>query len=110
MALWGLVAESVAAAIVDATNATGTSADSAMNLIQRVCDLVPSPLRRLPRVLSIARDRGTDLVRKRVTCCLSHTLAGQESCATCSLVDDETTRTRVLALRTPGLARGLSLG
>ena len=69
--------------------------DDALELLGQLLD---APGRPLPAtaVLQAGPDGHPRLVRRRVTCCLNYTVAGQP-CATCPLLPASETRRRLLA-------------
>jgi hypothetical protein len=91
-ALWGLVANGCANALVEAACAAGHPPERVRALLEAFFALAGSPLAgRLPgppRLLEVAVDGGTRLLRKRVTCCLFRALPGREPCATCPVFPD----------------------
>jgi Ferric iron reductase FhuF-like transporter len=92
-ALWGLVANACANALVEAAAAAGHPPAAVRALVGALFGLPGSPLAERvpepPRLLEVAVDGGTRLLRKRVTCCLFCALPGCEPCATCPVLSDE---------------------
>jgi hypothetical protein len=91
-ALWGLVANGCANALVEAACAAGHRPERVRALLEAFFALPGSPpagrLPGPPRLLEVAVDGGTRLLRKRVTCCLFRALPGREPCATCPVFPD----------------------
>jgi hypothetical protein len=94
-ALWGLVANGCAAALLAEAEAAGLPADRARRLLAQLLDAPGRPLP-APPVLQAGPDGHPRLVRRRVTCCLNYTVAAQP-CATCPLLPPAETRRRLLA-------------
>jgi FhuF 2Fe-2S C-terminal domain len=94
-ALWGLVANGGAAAVLAEAQAAGLPADATGRLLGQLLDAPGRPLP-APAVLQAGPDDQPRLVRRRVTCCLNYTVAGQP-CATCPLLPPAETRRRLLA-------------
>ena len=93
-ALWGLVANGSAAALLAEAQAAGLPAGhrpAARPAARRPRRPLPAPA-----VLQAGPDGHPRLVRRRVTCCLNYTVAGQP-CATCPLLPPAETRRRLLA-------------
>ena len=93
-ALWGLVANGCAAAVLAEAQAAGLPAEATGRLLGQLLDAPGRPLP-APAVLQTDPDGQPLLVRRRVTCCLNYTVAGQP-CATCPLLPPAETR-RLLA-------------
>jgi hypothetical protein len=89
-ALWGLVANGCAAALLEEAHAAGLPDDRTRQLLGRVLGPPGRPLP-APALLRV----GSRLVRRRVTCCLNYAVAGQP-CATCPLLAPAETRRRLL--------------
>ncbi len=87
-ALWGLVANGCGAAIAQTAERTGRSPQQARELAEAFFGLPGSPLPGPPRLLEVPLARGTRLVRKRLSCCLSYALAGCDYCVTCPVFSD----------------------
>jgi Ferric iron reductase FhuF-like transporter len=91
-ALWGLVANGCANALVEAACAAGHRPERVRALLEAFFALPGSPpagrLPGPPRLLEVAVGGGTRLLRKRVTCCLFRALPGREPCATCPVFPD----------------------
>jgi FhuF 2Fe-2S C-terminal domain len=96
-ALWGLVANSCAAAVLAEAQAAGLPAEATGRLLGQLLDAPGRPLP-APAVLQVGPDAQPRLVRRRVTCCLNYTVAGSP-CATCPLLPPAETRRRLLAPR-----------
>jgi hypothetical protein len=94
-ALWGLVANGCAAAVLAEAQAPGLPAGATGRLLGQLLDVPGRPLP-APAVLQTGPDGQPRLVRRRVTCCLNYTVAGQP-CATCPLLPPAETRRRLLA-------------
>ena len=94
-ALWGLVANGTAAALLAEAQAAGLSAAATGRLLGQLLDTPGRPLP-APAVLQAGPDGHPRLVRRRITCCLNYTVAGQP-CATCPLLPPSETRRRLLA-------------
>ena len=94
-ALWGLVANGCAAAVLAEAQAAGLPAGATGRLLGQLLDAPGRPLP-APAVLQAGPDGQPRLVRRRVTCCLNYTVAGQP-CATCPLLPPAETRRRLLA-------------
>ncbi len=94
-ALWGLVANGCAAAVLAEAQAAGLPAGATGRLLGQLLDAPGRPLP-APAVLQTGPDGQPRLVRRRVTCCLNYTVAGQP-CATCPLLPPAETRRRLLA-------------
>ena len=95
-ALWGLVANGCAAAVLAEAQAAGLPAGETGRLLGQLLDAPGRPLP-APAVLQTGPDGQPRLVRRRVTCCLNYTVAGQP-CATCPLLPPAETRRRLLTL------------
>ena len=93
-ALWGLVANGCAAAVLAEAQAAGLPAGATGRLLGQLLDAPGRPLP-APAVLQTGPDGQPRLVRRRVTCCLNFTVAGQP-CATCPLLPPAETRRRLL--------------
>ena len=91
-ALWGLVANGCAAAVLAEAQAAGLPAGETGRLLDAPGRPLPAPA-----VLQTGPDGQPRLVRRRVTCCLNYTVAGQP-CATCPLLPPAETRRRLLTL------------
>jgi hypothetical protein len=83
-ALWGLVANGCAAALLEEAHAAGLPAARARRLVGGVLGPPGRPLP-VPALLTVGPGDRPRLVRRRVTCCLSYTTLGQP-CATCPLL------------------------
>jgi hypothetical protein len=94
-ALWGLVANGCAAALVEEARLAGLPAGPTAGLLDQ---LLGSPGRPLPApaLLRVGAGDAARLVRRRVTCCLNYTVAAQP-CATCPLLPAAETRRRLAA-------------
>jgi ferric iron reductase protein FhuF len=75
--------------------AAGLPAGVTGRLLGQLLDAPGRPLP-APAVLQAGPDGQPRLVRRRVTCCLNYTVAGQP-CATCPLLPPAETRRRLLA-------------
>lgn len=95
-ALWGLVANGCAAALLEEARLAGLPEERAGGLLDQ---LLESPGRPLPAppLLRVAAGDAARLVRRRVTCCLNYTVAAQP-CATCPLLPPAETRRRLAAV------------
>jgi hypothetical protein len=92
-ALWGLVVNGCAAALLEEAQAAGLPADRARRLLGQVLGASGRPLP-VPALLSVGSGDAAQLVRRRVTCCLFYTVAAQP-CATCPLLPPAETRRRL---------------
>lgn len=96
LALWGLVANGCAAALLEQARAAGLPPPGAGRPAARPAPRRPGPApARAGPAPGRPRGRGC-LVRRRVTCCLNYTVAGQP-CATCPLLPPAETRRRLAA-------------
>ena len=84
-----------AAGLLAEAQAAGLSAAATGRLLGQLLDAPGRPLP-APAVLQAGPDGHPRLVRRRVTCCLNYTVAGQP-CATCPLLPPSETRRRLLA-------------
>jgi hypothetical protein len=98
-ALWGLVANGCAAALLEQARAAGLPPARVAPLLDQ---LLTTPGRSLPTpaLLPVGPVDDPRLVRRRVTCCLNYTVAGQP-CATCPLLPPAETRRRLAAGAAP---------
>jgi len=98
-ALWGLVANGCAAALLEQARAAGLPPARVAPLLDQ---LLTTPGRSLPTpaLLQVGPADDPRLVRRRVTCCLNYTVAGQP-CATCPLLPPAETRRRLAAGAAP---------
>ena len=94
-ALWGLVANGCAAALVEQARAAGLPPGRVAPLLDQLLAIPGRPLP-APALLQVGPADGGCLVRRRVTCCLNYTVAGQP-CATCPLLPPAETRRRLAA-------------
>ena len=94
-ALWGLVANGCAAALVEQARAAGLPPGRVAPLLDQLLAIPGRPLP-APALLQVGPPDGGCLVRRRVTCCLNYTVAGQP-CATCPLLPPAETRRRLAA-------------
>jgi hypothetical protein len=92
-ALWGLVANGCAAALLEEAHAAGLPADRARRLLGRLLGASGRPLP-APPLLAVGPGDAARLVRRRVTCCLFYTVS-PEPCATCPLLAPSETRRRL---------------
>jgi FhuF 2Fe-2S C-terminal domain len=83
-ALWGLVANGGAAAVLEEARAAGLPPGRATGLLDLLLAAPGRPLP-APAVVRAGPGEGTLLFRRRVTCCLWYTVAA-EPCATCPLL------------------------
>ena len=98
-ALWGLVANGCAAALLEQARAAGLPPARVAPLLDQ---LLTTPGRSLPTpaLLQVGPADDPRLVRRRATCCLNYTVAGQP-CATCPLLPPAETRRRLAAGAAP---------
>jgi hypothetical protein len=94
-ALWGLVANGCAAALVEEGRLAGLPGGWVEGLLGRLLGAGGRPLP-APELLRVGPDGGGRLVRRRVTCCLNYTVAGGP-CATCPLLPPAETARRLAA-------------
>jgi ferric iron reductase protein FhuF len=94
-ALWGLVANGCAAALLEQARAAGLPPGRVAPLLDQLLGAPGRPLP-APALLQVGPADGPCLVRRRVTCCLNYTVAGQP-CATCPLLPPAETRRRLAA-------------
>jgi hypothetical protein len=102
-ALWGLVANGCANALVEAAMSAGHPPEMVHALVGVLFGLPGSPLPGPPRLLEVPTGGGgTKLLRKRVSCCLFWTRPGCDPCATCPILSDEQAAARAAArIRAP---------
>jgi hypothetical protein len=100
-ALWGLVANGCANALVEAAVAADHQPQRVQALVGAFFGLPGSPLTGRvggpPRLLEIPAGGGTKLLRKRVSCCLFSAQPGCDPCATCPVFSDKQAVTRAAA-------------
>jgi FhuF 2Fe-2S C-terminal domain len=92
-ALWGLVSNGCAAALLEEAHAAGLPADRAHRLLGRLLGPPGRPLP-VPALLAVGPGQAARLVRRRVTCCLHYTVSAGP-CATCPLLPPSETRRRL---------------
>jgi FhuF 2Fe-2S C-terminal domain len=94
-ALWGLVANGCPAALLEQAQAAGLPPGRVGPLLDLLVGVPGRPLP-APALLQVGPADGPGMVRRRVTCCLNYTVAGQP-CATCPLLPPAETRRRLAA-------------
>src|SRR6266511_2768480 len=104
-ALWGLVANGCANALVEAALAAQHPPERVRALAAAFFGLPGSPLPGPPRLLEVPVRDGSKLMRKRLSCCLFCALPGCDPCATCPIFTDEQATERAAA-RLRALAAG----
>jgi hypothetical protein len=92
-ALWGLVANGCAAALLEEARLAGLPAGRAGGLLDQLLGSPGRPLP-VPALLRVGAGDAARLVRRRVTCCLDYTVAARP-CATCPLLPPAETRRRL---------------
>ena len=98
-ALWGLVANGCAAALLEQARAAGLPPARVAPLLDQLLT-IPGRSLPAPALLQVGPADDPRLVRRRVTCCLNYTVAGQP-CATCPLLPPAETRRRLAAGAAP---------
>jgi hypothetical protein len=96
-ALWGLVANGCANALLEAALAAHHPPERIRALVDEFFGLPASRLPGPPRLLEVAVGGGTRLLRKRLSCCLFCAQPGCDPCATCPIYSDEQAAERAAA-------------
>jgi hypothetical protein len=94
-ALWGLVANGCAAALLEEARLAGLPERRIEALLDLLLESSGRPLP-APPLLRVGAGAAARLARRRVTCCLNYTVAAQP-CATCPLLPPAETRRRLAA-------------
>jgi ferric iron reductase protein FhuF len=95
-ALWGLVANACAAAILQAAASAARPPREAAALAAGFFGLAGARLPS-PPLVAVTRHGRVELFRRRVTCCLAYRLPAGVPCATCPMLDQRTLHRRLAA-------------